>query len=114
MNTELMKCPFCGGNNGYLSERSGQFAVICDCGATGPTANTKQEALTGWNKRAQNQGGKKLRKANYSLPSKPTSIDIVDQRFEDALFHVAKIKKDEENNSDVLQMYQQIKNMRKL
>ena len=51
----LKSCPFCVGKP-YLHERPDErapFAVACnDCGAQGPWTKTREDAVTGWNRRA--------------------------------------------------------------
>lgn len=59
MNDELLGCPFCGWNDPvwqverYASDWIVYAAHCANCDAQGKTADTKQEAATAWNRRAQ-------------------------------------------------------------
>ena len=45
-----IECPFCGGAAGDPEEIIGIYAVRClECGANGPVARTRTEAIKGWN-----------------------------------------------------------------
>lgn len=48
---KLKWCPFCGSESACVSELHGQYAVVCDCGASGAVADTESEAITAWQKR---------------------------------------------------------------
>ncbi len=56
---DLKSCPYCGAV-GYGDEEvrlrltstsNGHFAIICSCGATGPTRDSEQRAIEAWNTR---------------------------------------------------------------
>jgi len=55
MSEELKPCPFCGSTNlGFLSLFA--WEVQCNlCLAEGPKADTREEAIAAWNRRA-NEG----------------------------------------------------------
>ena len=57
---DLEPCPFCGSDMSSVGGMSpeyfakvsdGTFAVNCDCGATGPSAKTIEQAIVEWNSR---------------------------------------------------------------
>lgn len=54
-----VECPFCGGNKQTPknSMRWGWF-VSCACGAVGPSAATKEEAVKAWNTRQEPKQGR--------------------------------------------------------
>lgn len=52
----LKPCPWCNDTtpSATLTRHStGEYSVGCDCGATGPVANTMDAATTAWNTRAE-------------------------------------------------------------
>lgn len=63
-NIELRTCPFCGELDFELvrygpANRMPVYGVYCDtCGAEGPTRLTISEALTMWNVRSEDKGGR--------------------------------------------------------
>lgn len=51
---ELKSCPFCGENkikNLHPNHTNWFYRVMCECEATGPTAEDKQQAIDAWNGR---------------------------------------------------------------
>lgn len=48
---KLKLCPFCGSENVCVSELHGQYAVVCDCGASGSVVDTEEEAFNVWQNR---------------------------------------------------------------
>lgn len=53
MTEELSPCPFCGAADVQVIDQQGIAWVICAvCSTDGPTANTADEAITVWNRRA--------------------------------------------------------------
>ncbi len=56
---KLKPCPFCGGINITIEGHTGQFWVLCECGAEGPTPSTlwktEKEAIKAWNRREGEQ-----------------------------------------------------------
>lgn len=49
---KLKRCPFCGGDSVCVSEMHGQYAVVCDCGASGAAVDTEAEAINAWQQRS--------------------------------------------------------------
>ena len=46
------RCPFCGNEElgvGLSPGRSGEYAILCPCGATGPTVKAAYQAARRWN-----------------------------------------------------------------
>ena len=55
MNTgaDLLPCPFCQGGQFSIYTQRRLYAVQChNCGAVGPTAYSRQEAMALWNERS--------------------------------------------------------------
>lgn len=54
MSDELKSCPFCGGTEQRIksSGRWGWF-VSCSCCAVGPSAKSRDDAVTAWNTRIE-------------------------------------------------------------
>ncbi len=55
METELLPCPFCGGENAYLWEIVAGWNVVCDnadCAVQGPVDFGESGAIAKWNTRA--------------------------------------------------------------
>ena len=48
---KLKRCPFCGSESACVSESHGQYAVVCDCGASGSVMDTEEEAFEVWQNR---------------------------------------------------------------
>ena len=60
---EIKPCPFCDCPNppvsGWKEVLGGPYKVLCpdvDCGASGPRAETAEEAVMLWNARLENEG----------------------------------------------------------
>lgn len=50
-----LNCPFCNRNGALYVEQETEeqwFVMCCDCGAAGPYAQTKEQAIDAWNKRS--------------------------------------------------------------
>lgn len=54
---KLKKCPFCGTKNVIAAGGTATppFVRCNDCGATGPTRQTYEEAIEAWNRRTKNK-----------------------------------------------------------
>ncbi len=52
---EILSCPFCGGTNLYFIDYGvgDQWAVHCECGASGQIGSTKPEAVRLWSNRSE-------------------------------------------------------------
>jgi Lar family restriction alleviation protein len=51
-----LDCPFCNHNGALYVEQETEeqwFVMCCDCGAAGPYAQTKEQAISAWNKRSK-------------------------------------------------------------
>jgi Lar family restriction alleviation protein len=63
MATELKPCPLCGCEKSEACYSEIGYAVYCDkCGARGPLAKTKADAIAAWNRRADDDNFKSMKK----------------------------------------------------
>jgi Lar family restriction alleviation protein len=50
--TDLLPCPFCGGEPAPHDYEDGYWQIVCTCTAFGALRGTEAEAITAWNTRA--------------------------------------------------------------
>jgi hypothetical protein len=68
--SQLKSCPFCGSNTILVLD----LHLIClNCGAKGPRANSDDEAIFLWEKRAQETAATPETKKPHGQPSKSAS-----------------------------------------
>jgi len=67
-NTDLLPCPFCGGEYLDIHHSSGVRWVVCErCNAEGPLADSFANAESEWNHRAHNPHADRLARLEVAL-----------------------------------------------